>query len=717
MTDQPQEAESSNSVTNVSGGVNAKAEQINVGADVVGRDKTISAGTYIEHYHAGGEAALSRPKVYHNLPQPDYTRFIGRDRELAWLRERLSPRDRVWQMAIMGIGGIGKSALALTIAREYLERRDELPQEERFEAIIWISAKEQVLTTQGRDQAAPAGLILRSLEDVYAAIAQTLDREDITRETTSNERDRLVQKVLSEYRTLLVMDNLESVTDERIQPFLRYLPGQTKAVITSREWVEVADTLALRGLTSEEAERLLEEEAAVRKVTFNVSQGQRLVDLTSGLPLPLKLGVARIAGGESFEAVTRWLGNAVGDVPEYCVQGQAELARQRNPNAWSLLLAVSLCDRDAGAAREALGEIVDLSIADRDNGLAQLQRLFLINRTDSDRFWALPIVQRYAAAQFVEVDLANMPIERWLTWLSDYAQTYGKDLEFHIENLAKVRDEYPNLSLAIKWCVEHRQWDTFLQLVEGTWFFAYVTGLINESWQLLEAALTAATQTKDERPKGRIHLNLARVALGQGNKDEVALEQLRRAEAIARQYNDEVELGWIWEHMSNVHGFLQSGIDQAMELAQSALEVGKRHNDNRLQSVAALRLASFERKRKNYEIAWEWLDRAESYARAIGWSRHLAWISHARSGILFDQGNFAAAEALYSQELELREAWGDRRFIGYIKQHLAQIYAATGRVQAARQAAEETRVLFDKLGMPRFVARSEDLLRELEGSG
>jgi hypothetical protein len=128
-------------------------------------------------------------------------------------------------------------------------------------------------------------------------------------------------------------------------------------------------------------------------------------------------------------------------------------------------------------------------------------------------FWALPIVQRYAAAQLAEVDLANKPIERWLTWLSDYARTYGKDLEFHIENLAKVREEYPNLSLAIKWCVEHRQWATLLQLVEGPWFFAYVTGLISESWQLLTVALTAATQIEDERLKGRIHLNLARVAL------------------------------------------------------------------------------------------------------------------------------------------------------------------------------------------------------------
>jgi hypothetical protein len=64
MTDQPQgqQPESGNSVTNVSGGANLDAARdINIGGDVVGRDKIMSAGddivmgdqveaeTYIEH--------------------------------------------------------------------------------------------------------------------------------------------------------------------------------------------------------------------------------------------------------------------------------------------------------------------------------------------------------------------------------------------------------------------------------------------------------------------------------------------------------------------------------------------------------------------------------------------------------------------------------------------------------------------------------------------
>jgi hypothetical protein len=462
MTDQPQQAEDTNSVTNVSGGVNANTQGglLNVGDDIVGRDKIV----HIEHYHVGGEATSSKPKVYHNLPQPDYTHFVGRDQELAWLRERLLPKDRAWQIAITGIGGVGKSALALAVAREYLEQYDALGVEERFDAIIWVSAKEEVLTSQGRDRAAPPGLILRSLDDIYAAIAQTLDREDITLAPSAKEQDRLIQKALSEHRTLLVMDNLESVADERVRPFLRYLPGQTKAVITSREWLEVADILPLKGLSIDEAEQLLADEMKARNVVLNESQRLKIIEFTSGLPLPLRLSVARVASGESFESTIRWLGDAAGDLPEYCVISQANLAFTRDYNSRLLLLACSLFDRTAGASREALGYIADLSLAERDKALAHLQRLFLANRMESDRFWLLPIVQRYAAAQFTSVETLTMT-NRWLDWLVKQAQTYGLHLEPHVENLEVVGAEYPNLRAALQWCQDHSQWGILVHLV------------------------------------------------------------------------------------------------------------------------------------------------------------------------------------------------------------------------------------------------------------
>ena len=80
----------------------------------------------------------------------------------------------------------------------------------------------------------------------------------------------------------------------------------------------------------------------MREVPLTPQQRRRMFDLTSGLPLPIKLGIARMAGGESFALVDRWLGNAVGELPEYCVKGQINLVRERDPNAWTVLLTCAL---------------------------------------------------------------------------------------------------------------------------------------------------------------------------------------------------------------------------------------------------------------------------------------------------------------------------------------------------------------------------------------
>ena len=84
------------------------------------------------------------PQVFHNLPQPDYGRFIGREDEFQQMIRILRPYPHSQHsiVTIDGIGGIGKSALALEVAHRYLRNYDRIPADERFEAIIWTSAKQ-----------------------------------------------------------------------------------------------------------------------------------------------------------------------------------------------------------------------------------------------------------------------------------------------------------------------------------------------------------------------------------------------------------------------------------------------------------------------------------------------------------------------------------------------------------------------------------------------
>ena len=655
-------------------------------------------------------AMLASPRPYHNLPQPTYTEFVGRDEELTWLRQRLSPDDPVWQIAITGIGGVGKSALALTIAHEYRRRYNELPPEERFEAIIWVSAKEEVLTAFGREPADVPEQVLHRLEDVYTTIGHVLEREDITR-AQPEEQNALVKSALKRHRTLLIMDNLESVKDDRIKAFLRNLPPPTKAIITSRESLDVADVKPLTGLPWEKAERLIEEDCRVREVSLMLHQQKRIFELTSGLPLPIKLGIARMAGGESFASVDRWLGNATGELSEYCIEGQLDLARQRNPNAWTMLLVCALFDRAAGAPREALGKITDLSNVDRDAALAQLQRLLLVNRREDDRFWTLPIVQRRASAEIgTHSETADL-VRRWIQWSLDFVRLY--DLETHgdYEMALVVGREFANLRLALVWCRDNHRHEELFALCAALSLYAFRSDLYSHLEVILETWLATATEAGCRIDEGRACAWLGEL-YQMWDRQAEAVEYLDRAEAILGDYPSEPELMHSWKVRAAILTE-QSQLDQAEAMAQRILETAIRVADLDYQVVAAYRLAHVAQRRGNSADVTRWLDQAEQWASELNSPMRLDNIRYRRAVDLSDQGDFAAAEGILDDLLRENVVKGRRRYVALNKYRLAHIYFHTGRMRLARQSAKEARDMFEDLGVGRYLTWIDALLHRI----
>jgi LuxR family glucitol operon transcriptional activator len=146
------------------------------------------------------------PVIPSNLPPRG--EFIGREREKARVWEALTSR---WPLTcIDGIGGIGKTALALEVAGECLQASrskiltDDIP---TFDGFVWATAKDRELV----------------LSDVLDAVARTLDYPGITQQPLE-QKEESVRKLLQEKRYLLIVDNFETVTDEAVRAFLLRLP-------------------------------------------------------------------------------------------------------------------------------------------------------------------------------------------------------------------------------------------------------------------------------------------------------------------------------------------------------------------------------------------------------------------------------------------------------------------------------------------------------------
>ncbi len=227
---------------------------------------------------------------------PEVASFYGRESELALLTDWVLEQDcRV--VSILGMGGIGKSALAVTLMYHAAEQ---------FDAVIWRSLRD----------APPCEPLLDELLRILAGEPLTIVLDTLER------RLNLLFEYLRRRRVLLVLDNLETVI-EAAEGSRRMLPGyegygrllrraaETKhkscVLLTSREKpFELAPlegsrtpvrSMHLEQLDAEACEALLQEQ----EVTGSAAERERLSERYGGNPLALKIVAPTIAdlfGGE-----------------------------------------------------------------------------------------------------------------------------------------------------------------------------------------------------------------------------------------------------------------------------------------------------------------------------------------------------------------------------------------------------------------------------------
>lgn len=232
---------------------------------------------------------LKQPQ--HNLPVPDFdeTGFFGRTTELKRIKKALLGAYPV--VSVLGDGGIGKTAIALKVAYDLLDI-----QEAPFDAIVWATAKSTTLTDR---EITTIGNAIQDSLGLFEAAAKEL-AGNVSTDRGADPMEELLD-YLEQFRVLLILDNLETVTDHRLRAFLLDLPVGSKVLLTSRIGLGIENPVKLEPLTQEESKRLLRTLAGIRGVdvfkSMNDEDLTRLVTKLRGHPLYIKWLVSGVQAG------------------------------------------------------------------------------------------------------------------------------------------------------------------------------------------------------------------------------------------------------------------------------------------------------------------------------------------------------------------------------------------------------------------------------------
>ena len=374
----------------------------------------------LEGVEVSPEEDIRQPNCQDNLPRPDYSTFFGRERELASILQHLN-HPRAWITVVDGIGGVGKTALALRIAEVI---RDQARQgNSDFEYIIWASAKIEKLSPTGIAQVLPTFTDLPSL---LLTILEVVGFADVE----STDPLALVNEILEIGKTLLVLDNLETVHDQRLFKFLEELPAPSKVLVTTRSRFEGSHrNLRLTALPLDDAlnmiRQLAEELDSPELTNASDDQLRSLVDRVGGIPLAIRLAVGRIATGLPLLAYLDRLdsGAAQNDLLQFCF---AESWANLDNDSKATLLGTHLFHYPPSEVelREVTG-IPEMRLRDAIGGV--LKRAFLNANYDEEgdtyRYELLPLT-----ADFIkqESELHQELISRLQGRYSNYLVERGR---------------------------------------------------------------------------------------------------------------------------------------------------------------------------------------------------------------------------------------------------------------------------------------------------
>lgn len=253
-----------------------------------------------------------------NLParEQDFVRLIGRDREISdlwmWIADVFSPIK-----ILSGLGGVGKTSIAYTFSERIIYHGPN-----NIDRLVWLGAKTETFSGELNKLVPTSRTDFSKIDEllVQLLLHTGCPPEQIPDDPTREDLLGLCQQHLSAFTYFLVVDNVDTLTDEEQQTVFHVLTqlcsvSRTKCIITARRNLGAprAVYMEIEGLDYGDFVDFVNEKAKLLKVQVPPpasSEMKQFYEDSGGSPLFALSTLRLVALGDNFSAaLNNWRGS------------------------------------------------------------------------------------------------------------------------------------------------------------------------------------------------------------------------------------------------------------------------------------------------------------------------------------------------------------------------------------------------------------------------
>ncbi len=636
----------------------------------------------------------------HNLPAQT-SPFVGRQAELAELA-RLLADSEVRLVTVVGLGGMGKTRLALEAGAAALERF--------ADGIFFVSL-------------AP----LQSPAAVIPAVAQALGFTFYA----GGEARRQLLDFLRQKDVLLILDSCEHLLDGDggaggLVEEILLSAAKMKVLATSRLRLGLAEEhlFPLAGMdtpshdTAEDALRssavqlFLQGTRRVRPgfelVPSDVEPVVRICRLVRGMPLAILLAAAWAELLAPAEIAAE-----MGTSLDFLQTEQATVSvRQRSIRtvfdySWGLLttherqVLAALSVFRGGFTREAAQEVAGASLRD----LMSLTSKSLIHRTPAGRYEVHELLRQYAAEKLQATPGEEPAVrDRHAAYYTNFLQARAGLLHSSRQTaaLAEVGADIENEHAAWEWAIARSDADAIGRSLESLAEFYRVRGWLREAQDAFARAAAMLADRLDGNDE-RTGLVLARVQAQQGlfceylGEEAEAGRLLNASLALARTLNARREIAVALSYLggsASLYGTNEcEPCLQALAIFEGLSDRWGIAMTQRGLAWVALHQGEYRLARERFQAsvdAFRALGDAESLAESLGGRGYIAWI----------MGEYEQARRFHHEMLAVCRETGDRRGTPRALGDLGIDACGMQQVEEAFRLWRESLAIYAEIGDP-----------------